>query len=120
MDSGGERQDTGKEAHKAVRDVAGRFKRSASPRNAIDRAVRMLAPDDRPQTLVDLFDGRASYHTIRGWRRGQVGTPQWAIDLLRAKHDARGSLLAELVAGPGPRAGWNNLGAYRASRNSER
>ena len=120
MDSGGDGQDTGKEAHNAARDHAGRFKRSALPRNAIDRAIRTLAPNDRPQTLVDLFDGRANYHTIRSWRRGQVGTPQWALDLISAKLEGPLAALKREKAGPGIKAGFGNLGAYRAARNSAR
>lgn len=110
-----ERSDEGAEieCNNAVRDHAGRFKRLVSPRNAIDRAIREMAADDKPATLVALFDGRASYHTIRSWRRGQAGMPQWAIDLLRAKHDARGAMLSTLVAGPGRSAGWRNVKGYQ-------
>src|SRR6266571_4743143 len=72
----------------ATRDHMGRFTRTASPRNGLDKAVRALAPNDRPETIRALFDNRASHHTIRDWRRGKAPAPQWALDLIRAKLSA--------------------------------
>lgn len=79
-----------------------------------------MVPNDRPDTLVALFDGRASYHTIRNWRRGKNITPKWAVDLLRAKHDARGAAIDTIPTGLGRAASMANLGAWRAARNQER
>lgn len=109
----------GEECSNAARDVAGRFKRSVVPRNTIDHAIRVLAPDDRPQTLVALFDGRVGYHTIRGWRK-RARAPQWAVDLLRQKKSLELEAIAQMKTGPGSRAGYRNIGAWRAARNSER
>lgn len=107
------------EAKRAARDHAGKFKRPDVPRNSIDRAIRLLAPNDRPETLIALFDGRAGYHTIRGWRK-RARAPQWAVELLQAKHDARGSVIAQMKTGLGREASYQNLAAWRAARNSER
>lgn len=109
-----------KERSNAPRDHAGRFARLASPRNGIDRVIRLLAPNDRPETIRALFDGRASHHTIRDWRRGKAPAPQWALDLLGAKLSAPLASLQKEKAGPGIKAGFGNLNAWRAARNSER
>jgi len=111
---------TGKEREQTPRDHRGRFKPSVTPRNGIDSAISLLARDNRPETLVSLFDGRASYHTIRDWRRGKNSAPQWAIDLLHAKISAPLARLAQQKAGPGRGAGYRNLGSWRAARNQER
>lgn len=63
----------------------GRFARSATPRTLFDSAIRDMIADDRPATVVALFDDRASFHTIRDWRRGKLRPPIWAIELLRAR-----------------------------------
>lgn len=108
------------EGKRAARDYAGRFKRSDTPRNIIDKVIRNMAPNDRPSTLVALFDGRASYHTIRDWRRGRYGPPRWAVELLQEKTAAHLAAIAQIKTGPGSRAGYRNIGAWRAAQNSER
>ena len=73
-----------------------RFARRRTPRTQFDRVVRMLAKDDKPATMVALFDNRASHHTIRDWRRGKLRAPAWAIELLRAKLSAPLAILDEI------------------------
>lgn len=109
-----------KERKQTPRDHAGRFKRLEAPRNALDHLVRLLVPNDRPETLVALFEGRASYHTIRDWRRGRRGTPRWAAELLGHKASILTVIASQIKTGPGKGAGYRNLGSWRASRNSER
>ena len=41
------------------------------------------------QALHALFDFRASVGAIKGWRYGRRSPPQWAIELLRHKTEAR-------------------------------
>lgn len=101
-----------KERSKAPRDHTGRFERLAVPRNTVDRAIRLLAPDDRPATLVSLFNNRAGYHTIRGWRkRGRA--PRWAVELLQTKTAAWRAAVDAIEIGPGPSAGWRNVKGYQ-------
>jgi hypothetical protein len=97
------------------RDHLGRFKRLDAPRNAVDRAIRLIAPDDRPETLMALFDNRVGYHTIRSWRR-RGHAAQWAVDLLRAKDAARSAVLNEMTVGPGKQVGRRNMASYQATR----
>lgn len=71
-----------KKPERLPRGHLGRFARRATPPTQFDSAIRHMVKDDRPATLVELFDNRASYHTIRDWRRGKLKAPVWAIELL--------------------------------------
>lgn len=102
----------------APRGHIGRFARRVVPRNSIDRVLRLLAHDDKPTTLEALFDGRAGYHTIRGWRkRGRA--PQWAVDLLREKNAAHAAAIAGMKVSQ-PTANAPALGAWRAAQAAKR
>lgn len=78
-------------------------------RQAIDAA----APGATRETLIELFQGKAPWRTIRAWRAGERFMPAWARDLL----DARGAMVrqraAMLPAGPGKQAGWRNVKGYQ-------
>lgn len=100
------------EGTNAPRDHSGKFKRLVAPRNSVDHAIRVLARDDQPETLVALFDGRASYHTIRSWRK-RARAPQWAVDLLRAKTATWRAAVDAMLVGPGRAAGWRNVKGYQ-------
>ena len=67
----------------------------ASPRCAFDRALLRLTgyqakhqrdgiADGRLKKMVAVFDGQATVHQIRDWRKGKPA-PQWARALLKSK-----------------------------------
>ena len=64
---------------------------------AIDRAVRALIPRGTRAEILALFDDRVTWDTIRHWRTGKHGAPQWAIDRLRE----RAATTNDLRPGPG-------------------
>lgn len=76
-------------------------------------AIDAAAPGATRETLIDLFQGRAPWRTIRAWRQGERFMPAWARELL----DARGVMIREraarLPAGPGMEAGWRNVKGYQ-------
>lgn len=53
-------------------------------------AIADLLPTPIAHTaLVALFDYRATVGAINGWRYGRRSPPQWAIDILKMKGEAR-------------------------------
>ncbi len=98
---------------------------SASP--GMGAAIRRLIPGRiTRESLLDLFDQRASHKAIEAWRYGWRGAPQWAVDLIQGKLAARAA--ADLAAGaklkPGNRgsgaAGAKALAAWRERKAQER
>ncbi len=102
------------------------------PRNkltsGIDRAIK-VACDPYPvtrQRLLDLFDNRAPFTSIRSWRYGWSRPPAWAAELLQAKINARLKELYRVLAtiegrlsGPGER-GTRHLAAWRERKAREK
>lgn len=91
----------------------------------LDAAIQLLhpAPVDR-QTLIDLFDGRASYAAIRAWRYGWRTAPTWAAGVLKWKLGMRA---AQMLAANVPErsksrgaAGTKALAAWRERKARER
>ncbi len=113
--------------------ASGTRKHSESlPRNkqtgGIDRAIK-AACDPYPvtrQRLLDLFDNRAPFTSIKLWRYGWTRPPAWAIELLQTKLEARRQELYRVLAtiegrlsGPGER-GTRHLAAWRERKARER
>ena len=91
----------------------------------MDAAIRYLLPKYHriPRAAAEaLFDHRASYAAIKTWRFGWNRAPQWAVDLIRSKIEARRREGAALQAAikPGNRgsgaAGTKALAAWRARK----
>lgn len=82
----------------------------------------LLPPPIAPKKLVALFENRATYGAIQGWRFGRRGPPQWATELLDRKLGALAARLTSIrpgvrsAAGPGKAAGNQNIRAYHARR----
>lgn len=57
--------------------------------NPIGRSLALLCPATEKgiprESLLAVFEGRASFAVIRSWRFGYSYPPNWAIDLLKAK-----------------------------------
>ena len=99
----------------------------SAPERPFALAMRIRFPPGRGKTrhaeLFAFFEGRAHIDTIRQWRSGRRGPPQWAIDLLAAEFRR----LADLAASQRPhdpaammrrnRQGFNE---YRFRRMTER
>lgn len=87
---------------------------------AFSQLVNALHPGATGRDLVSLLDGKAERTRVLHWAAGRRGTPQWAIDLLRAKlkrkHEHERAIANSLSAGPGKQAGTLNLLRYRARR----
>lgn len=60
----------------------------APPKNAIDAAILELATSRRHRDVEKLFDGRAKYGAIKGWRLGRRVAPAWARALLGSRLEA--------------------------------
>ena len=76
------------------------------PRSAFDRALLAFLDiqprsgrdglrDGRRAAMLAALDGRANWTTLRAWRRGETRAPQWAVDLINSKIDARRRQLSE-------------------------
>jgi hypothetical protein len=96
-----------------------------------DRALRIAldAPSGRPfdrRAVCALFADRASWDTIRHWRRGNAGPPQWAVDIVQTAALAKASLAQQAALavsagrGKGHGAGAKALRAWRAKRAKEK
>jgi hypothetical protein len=77
------------------------------------------------QTLLDLFENRATFASITAWRFGWVIPPAWAAELLKNKLRARIANLERLTEmpsrGPGPgKRGAAHWRAWRARQAEER
>lgn len=100
-----------------------------SPTREMDAAIRYLLPQYARiprHALVTLFDYRANLATIKTWRFGWNRAPQWAVDLIRSKIEARRQEGAKLQVAikPGNRgsgaAGTKALAAWRERKARER
>lgn len=78
----------------------GPLDRPTVPRSNFDRAMlaylqltaldgRNGLSDGRRRRMVTALNNRASWETIRHWRRGTRPAPQWAVELLDSKIAAR-------------------------------
>jgi hypothetical protein len=88
-----------------------------------ERAIRLLVPSRSHKAMVDLFDGRYGYWSIRNWRRGKRPPPRWALDRLAARlreeeERARriAGILAEVVPGRG-QGSHRNICKWNQQRN---
>jgi hypothetical protein len=90
----------------------------------VDQLIRGLIPVTTRRAILDLFEHKAPWETIRTWRKGHRAAPHWAIDMLERKARDRADQLQLLVAGarqqkekrPGLKAGALNLAKWRARR----
>ena len=94
---------------------------------SIEDAIRLLLPRPTIAGLVELFDSRVTYDAIKSWRQERRNTPQWAIDLLAAKIQARADYLAHgarriaaIIPGPGRIAAAANIRAWNERRAKEK
>jgi len=95
--------------------------------NGLDAAIQELLPAPIPrQSLIDLFEDRASFTAITAWRFGWRAPPQWAADLLGSKIQAKINRLAKRraaipvqIGGPGER-GARHLRIWREQKARER
>jgi hypothetical protein len=99
------------------------FDLSPAPR-PVERLIREFVPVITRQAVVDLFERKAPWESIRSWRKGHRATPLWALDLLERKALER---LAEIQSQinlarrqtkerPGLKAGALNLAKWKARR----
>jgi hypothetical protein len=86
-------------------------------------AIKRLIPSGKHVEITALFEGRAAYATIKGWRLGWRRPAQWAIDLLAAKLHARADVDTALAArirqikAPQP---INNIAKWNARRAAQK
>jgi hypothetical protein len=96
----------------STREQSARFDPTESVANEVaNRPFYAAVADLLPSPIVRrdlcaLFDFRASYGAIQGWRFGRRSPPQWAIDLLRAKGKSA------------VRQRWNNLARLDQARTT--
>lgn len=89
-------------------------------------AVASLQPAVTTPELVRLLGSRAPYETVKGWRRGLRGAPQWACDrlatILKAQARAKLELAAQARPGIGSSGKWGTLALhnYRRQRALEK
>lgn len=96
----------------------------SKPETAFSRAIDALHPDASGSAIVDLLDGRTKRTTALGWRAGRRHAPQWAMQLLARKIQARADQLAKVASEArnekerlGLSAGALNLRKYHANKN---
>ena len=80
------------------------------PYTAASKAIECLLPPPIPRTkLLALFQNRATIDAIKNWRYGRSKPPQWAVDLLRSKLNAKAAAIAALGTRlePSVGMGWN-------------
>ena len=80
------------------------------PHTAASKAIECLLPPPIPRTkLLALFQNRATIDAIKNWRYGRSKPPQWAVDLLRSKLNAKAAAIAALGTRlePSVGMGWN-------------
>lgn len=94
----------------------------SKPPNEARQAIEKLLgkPPIPPAKLVALFEGRANWHLIRGWRYGSCKMPQWAADhvarLLKRQAEELLSIGAKAKAAGNPNGAAGNARALRAWR----
>jgi hypothetical protein len=74
------------------------------------KAIECLIPPPISRVaLLALFDNRATIDSIKNWRYGRSRPPQWAIDILRSKLNAKAAVIAALGTKlePSTGMGWN-------------
>jgi hypothetical protein len=92
----------------------------------LDAAIRQLyTPPISRDTLLNLFNNRASFAAITAWRFGWRAPPDWAADLLKAKLRTRAAELLHhettITARKGPH-GWRGaetLAKWRERQSRE-
>lgn len=102
----------------APRSHASDFERVAVSPNT--RFFELLWPGASSYAIAEALGGRISAPHVRMYRRGARPLPLWLRELARARMLAIAETLEAAPKGNGLAAGWNNLGAWRAARNSER
>lgn len=93
--------------------------------NLIAAAIEVLIPGQpTPAQLEALFDGKAKYGAIKGWRLGRRNAPIWARNLIAWKvrrHFLDKIKLADMIEAmpppPSKRAGTLNLLRWRGRRD---
>lgn len=89
-------------------------------------AVASLQPAVTTPELVRLLDSRAPYETVKSWRQGKRGAPQWAVDRLAAIVEAQArdklAIAAQARPGVGSSGKWGTaaLHNWRRQRALER
>lgn len=92
------------------------FKQSGA--TTVNRAIAaLLHGRTEADLIVNLFDGRTTYDTIRQWQHGRRSIPQWAIDLLKSKVARINETVDALRPGPGREVTRRNLTSWRARQN---
>jgi len=104
------------EAKSAGQKVPKNFRRVVVRADELNNLIRMLRPNATRTELLDLFDNRASWHSIESWRLGRRYVAPWAIQLLNERIDAMRELAARIKPGPGQSAGWRNVHGYAANK----
>lgn len=107
-------------------EYQGSFPAQPAPTGELLRqAIQTIMPGASWRTAPAALDYRASRHTIRDWCRGKRGTPQWALDLMAAKLEARAAKPLALgatlrTAKPSVGMGWNKNGlkAWQAKQKA--
>lgn len=82
------------------------------------RAIEALQPGASGRDMSALLDGKASRHAALNWKAGRCHAPQWALDILADKIEARFAIVLHQIKTakprPGKQAGAINLARYRA------
>ena len=112
--------------------VSAAHKHSAIPKKqkvtgGLDTVIRALcAPAVTRESLLELFDNRASYEAIKAWRFGWRRAPLWACELLKAKIRFRAANWIAHESTITPQIGYrgshgkHNLAAWRERKARER
>lgn len=82
--------------------------------------IETLQPGASGSDMSALLDGKASRHAALNWKAGRCHPPQWVLDLLADKIEARyaiGPKLRSAPPRPGKQAGTLNLLRWRARRS---
>jgi hypothetical protein len=94
------------------------------PVTAFARGVEVLHPGASGSVIAELLEHRAKRTTVLQWKAGRRQAPQWAMDMLTDKIQARADALhaeaARIRKVPeriGLKAGARNLAAYLAKRD---
>lgn len=95
----------------------------------IGRAIDMLLPGTKTASAIEqLFDNRAGYGAIKGWRFGRRAPPQWATELVARKLRAAANPLHEtaetVIRSRGIGRAWDRTGIsfarWRARKAKEK
>ena len=93
--------------------------RHKSPQ-AFELALQRLGAAGSTTQVTALFDGHATWHQVRDWRRGRARVPQWAwdyLDLLLENRTAEiNTTLAQLAIAPVAPGRQDNISAWNARK----